>query len=214
MKKILLSMFVIVCIFTCTACGKQEIVTKEPKISQMKAICELGVMDCYYHNVAKYFEEDASGILLWKKDKNFWIEYSGIVRIGVDASQIDMNIQDSEVTVTIPKAKVLSCIVDQESLTQDSFIVAKDSAKVEAEDEQRAFAEAEENMRKEAECDDALLSSAQQRVQDLLEDYIVNIGEAVGKEYTITWNILDDTSENTDEDTSEDTSEEMSEEVE
>ena len=52
-------------------------VDMEPKTSQMKAICELAVMDCYYHNVAKYEMKDAEGFLWWTKDKNCWIEYSG-----------------------------------------------------------------------------------------------------------------------------------------
>lgn len=50
------------------------------------AICELSTMDCYYHNVAKYFEKDAQkGFLgIGKKDKRFWIEYSGVVQMGID----------------------------------------------------------------------------------------------------------------------------------
>ncbi|MEI3228995.1 MAG: DUF4230 domain-containing protein [Lachnospiraceae bacterium] len=59
---------------------KQEIV---PQASQMKAICELATMKCYYHNVAKYTREDAAGILWWKKDRRFWIEYDGIVTMGM-----------------------------------------------------------------------------------------------------------------------------------
>lgn len=43
--------------------------TEEPDVTEMRAICELSVMDCYYHNVAKYFEEDAQKGFLghWKK---------------------------------------------------------------------------------------------------------------------------------------------------
>ena len=39
--------------------------------------------------------------------------------------------------------------------------------------------------------DKALLANAQQRVQLLLEEYITNIGNAVGKQYSITWVELD-----------------------
>ena len=72
MKKILSIVLMAVICFMCMSCEKYNEVNNvdEPKVSQMKAICELSVMDCYYHNVAKYFEEDASGALLWKKDKN------------------------------------------------------------------------------------------------------------------------------------------------
>lgn len=43
--------------------AKKEVV---PQVSQMKSICELATIDCYYHNVAKYSEDDATGVL-WLK---------------------------------------------------------------------------------------------------------------------------------------------------
>lgn len=194
MKKILSIVLMAVMCFMCMSCEKKEVNNvDEPKVSQMKAICELSVMDCYYHNVAKYFEEDASGALLWKKNKKFWIEYSGIVRVGIDASQVQIQVKDNNVEITMPKAKVLNCKVDPDSLSSDSFIVASDSAKVEADDQKKAFEEAQKNMEEEASSDSALLAMAQQRAQNLLEEYVKNVGNVVGKEYTITWNYIDDT---------------------
>ena len=174
------------------ACGgSAEQITMEPETSQMKAICELAVMDCYYHNVAKFKEEDAAGILFWQKDKHFWIEYSGVVSLGIDASQVALEVDDTLVTITIPEAKVLRCQVDSNELSADSYIVAKDSARISAEDEVAAFAQAQADLEETAASDTALLSSAQQRAQDLLEEYVQNIGEAVGKDYTIQWVYLD-----------------------
>lgn len=42
--------------------------------------------------------------------------------------------------------------------------------------------------------DSALLASAQQRAQKLLEEYVNNIGEAIGKEYSIQWEYVEDNS--------------------
>lgn len=174
------------------ACGgSAEQITMEPETSQMKAICELAVMDCYYHNVAKFKDEDAAGIFFWQKDKHFWIEYSGVVSLGIDASQVALEVDDTLVTITIPEAKVLRCQVDSNELSEDSYIVAKDSARISAEDEVAAFAQAQADLEETAASDTALLSSAQQRAQDLLEEYVQNIGEAVGKDYTIQWVYLD-----------------------
>lgn len=182
-----------VLILSCTACQKKEQLPKvEPQISQMRSICELAVMECYYHNVAKYQEEDAAGFLLWKKDKHFWIEYSGVVELGIDASRLSMEVSGDEVTITIPAAKVLSCTVDSTSLTAGSFIVDKRSANIDAEDEQAAFAEAQHNMEMSAASNRVLLGNAQQRVQVLLQSYVENIGQAIGKEYTIRWNFLEE----------------------
>lgn len=190
-KKIISIVLAAVMCMTCISCGQKEQKTvEEPKVSQVKAICELAVMDCYYHNVAKYFEEDASGIWLWKKDKKFWIEYSGVVRIGIDASQVQMEVKDKQVEITMPKAKVMNCTVDAATLNTDSFIVASDSAKVAAEDQTKAFSEAQKNMEEEASGDSALLAAAQQRAQNLLEEYVKNVGSVTGTEYTIIWKYI------------------------
>ena len=165
----------------------------EPKVSQMKAICELAVMDCYYHNVAKYYEKDAvKGFLgIGKKDKHFWIEYSGIVRLGVDVSLVSVAVSDTQVTITLPEAKVLSCKVDSASLTEASFIVDKHSADIDASDEVKAFDQAQSQLEQTAVSDKALLSSAQQRAQTLLEEYITNIADTTEKQYAIRWVYVD-----------------------
>lgn len=196
MKKFISVLVCMAALLSLTACGKPEAnsVSMEPKTSQMKAICELAVMDCYYHNVAKFSEEDAEKFLFWAKDKNFWIEYSGVVTLGIDASLVKVEVSGTGVSITIPNASVLSCTVDSSSLTEDSFIVAKDSAKIEAEDEVYAFSAAQTYLEETAASDTALLANAQQRAQELLEEYVTNIGKAMGQEYSIKWIYLDETS--------------------
>lgn len=176
----------------CVACSKPEVQpqTIDPHLSQMKVISELAVLECYYHNVAKYNKEDAAGAMFWKKDKHFWIEYSGIVKVGIDASLIEFEVNDDSVTITIPPAEVLYSKVDGASLTKDSFIVDKDSAKVTAEDEIKTFAEAQDKMELAASNDKVLLENAQLRVKTLLEKYIVNLGDLIGKEYSIEWKYI------------------------
>lgn len=190
MKKIIALFLAVMVLLSCSACGKKEEekgVDMEPQVSQMKAICELAVMDCYYHNVAKFTEKDAEGALFWKKDKRFWVEYSGIVKLGVDVSQVVIEVTGTDIAITLPEAKVLGCKVDSSSLNEDSFIIDKNSAKVSAEDEIAAYEMAQSKLEETASKDKTLLANAQQRAQALLEDYIANIGNAVGKNYTIKW---------------------------
>ena len=194
MKKLTAVFLSLVLTVICTACSNTdtlEEINMEPQVSQMKSICELAVMECYYHNVAKYTEENVEGFLWWTKDKHFWIEYSGIVRFGIDVSLVNIEINDSEITITLPEAEVQSCKVDSSSLTKDSYIVDKNSAAINAEDETLAFKEAQTKLEETASNDTALLAEAQQRAQSLLEDYIINIGNAIGKQYTIRWIYID-----------------------
>jgi len=193
MKKILILFLTVIILLISTSCDQKEPepVNMEPNVSQMKSICELAVMECYYHNVAKLKEEDAEGILWWKKDKHFWIEYSGIVKLGIDASLVNMEVNGTQITITLPEAKVLGCKVDSTSLQEGSYIVDVKSATISAEDEVKAFAEAQRQLEENAASNRALLAEAQQRAQTLLEEYIINIGNALGKEYSIQWVYLD-----------------------
>ena len=190
MKKYLSVILIIMMCFSSVSCAK-EIKNIAPETSQMKSICELAVMECYYHNVAKYKEENATGMLWWEKDRHFWMEYAGVVTIGVDTSLMNIEVKDENVTITIPPAKVLGCKVDETTLTEDSFIVAKNSAKVEAEHQTEAFKSAKDKLESEAKSNFTLLAAAQQRVQKLLEDYVTNIGNSVGKTYKIKWIYLE-----------------------
>lgn len=172
-----------------SACGSsQEKAPLTPDVSQMKTICELSVMDCYYHNVAKFYDKDAEKFLFWTKDKEFWIEYSGIVRLGVDVDQVAVAVNGNTVTVTLPEAKVLGCKVDPDSLSEDSYIVADGSASITADDQTAAFAAAQKDMENSAAEDTALLSMARDRARQLLENYIQNLSDMTGQSYTIEWN--------------------------
>lgn len=193
MKKKLCVLLALICLLAIPGCGTNHKVEKEvlPELSQMQAICELATMKCYYHNVAKYYEEDASGILWWEKDRNFWVEYAGIVTVGIDTSKVKLKVTGNKVTITMPKARVLDCKVDEATLTADSFIVASDSADVKAEHQTAALAEAQANMEQAASLDNELLANAEQRAQKLLSDYVKNIGDSFGKEYVIEWVSVD-----------------------
>lgn len=53
MKKVISTVLLVLMSLSLVACGKNEDEKKEiiPQSSQMKSICELATMDCYYHNV-------------------------------------------------------------------------------------------------------------------------------------------------------------------
>lgn len=195
MKKIIavISMCVMM-MCSLSACGlkqKDTSVEKVINITQMKAICELATLECYYHNVAKVSKE--KDVLWWDTKAELWIEYSGIVKVGVDISDLDLEVNGEVVTITMPKAAVLSCEVDETKLNKDSYIMIREglgAEKITADDQTLAFQTAQDSMREAAETDEELISQAQQRAEDLLESYINNVGDILGKKYTISWNII------------------------
>lgn len=193
MKKIICLILVAVMCLTAAGCMEKEEKPENlgPEAAQMRAICELATMKCYYHNVAKYNRESATGMLFWARDRKFWIEYAGVVTVGIDVSKVKIDIDGEAVKITIPKAKVLGCKVDEETFNKDAFIMAKDSAKIEAEHQTEAFKDAQKNMKKAAAADTTLMAAAQQQAQKLIEDYVKNISKHTDKEYKIQWIYLE-----------------------
>lgn len=68
MKKMIALLLALAALLGCTACGqKEEAPTVEPDVAEMRAICELSTMDCYYHNVVMW-----RNILKRTRKRAFW----------------------------------------------------------------------------------------------------------------------------------------------
>ncbi len=170
-----------------TGCGK-EIQTAD--FSGVTSVCELATLKCYYHNVAKA-ETEASGIFAkWLKTgyKKIWTEYSGIIEYGIDISQVTVSEPDKNgvVTVTMPDAQVLNVDVDEDSLgtplTDTGFLTS-----VTTEEKTTTLAGAQEAMEQQAKENTEMLSQAKAQAKTLIEEYIKNVGESIGEEYTVEW---------------------------
>lgn len=170
-----------------TGCGKE---TQTADFSGVTSVCELATLKCYYHNVAKA-ETEASGVFAkWLKTgyKKIWTEYSGIIEYGIDISQVTVSEPDKNcvVTVTMPDAQVLNVDVDEESLgtplTDIGFLTS-----VTTEEKTTTLAGAQEAMEQQAKENTEMLSQAKARAKTLIEEYIKNVGESIGEEYTVEW---------------------------
>lgn len=174
-------------LISAVGCGKkEELPQEELKESQLQSVCELATLETYYHNTVRM--DDKRQVLWWDTKTQLWIEYSGIVKVGVDFSEVSMKVEGDVIQITIPEAKVLDYKVDEASLTEDSYLVGKSglfAPEISAEKQSDAFAAAEEKMKETAENDKALLLQARQRAETLLEEYARNIGELQGKEYQV-----------------------------
>lgn len=176
-----------------TACGKaEEPALPLPQEEQVKTICQLAVLECEYHNLAKFEQKDASKFLWMTKDKRFWVEYSATTVLGIDVNQVSMELQGDVVNITLPKAQVLDCKVNGDSLSKDSYIVDKASAPVTAEDEVYAFQEAQASLRQDVEADQNMLNLAQKRAEELLRNYVNSLAKATGTEYQVEFHYIEE----------------------
>lgn len=184
-KFAVLFLFVCADIVCFTGCQKAE----EADFSGLQAVCELTTLKCYYHNVAKA-ETEASGLFkgLTVGYKKIWTEYSGIVELGIDVNKVSVSEPDAKgvVKITIPQAEILNVYLDESSMsepvTETGFMTW-----ITKEEETAALAAAQENMRETAQANATLLNQARERAKSIMEGYVKNVGEQIGREYTVKW---------------------------
>ena len=120
------------------------------------------------------------------------MEYSATVVLGIDADQVSMERQGDVVSITLPRARVLNCKVNGDSLSKDSYIVDKDSAPVTAQDEVAAFQDAQDGLQKTVEADNNMMNLAQKRAEELLRNYVNSLAKANGTEYQVEFHYIEE----------------------
>lgn len=180
---ILITLLSINCLF---GCGSQK---QKPDFSSIKSVCELSTLKCYYHNVATY-EKNAHGLLkvFGSGYKKIWIEYSGIVNLGIDINKVDISEPDTNnvITIKIPDAEVQSTSLDKSTLSEpltDKGVFTK----ITTEEKTEALSSAQQNMKETAQKDTSLLAQAKEHAKLILQGYINNLGDEFNEEYTIKW---------------------------
>jgi len=176
---------------SCTSCSKNQ-PAASPDITQIRSICHLATMECYYHNVAKSVKTKGNKFEnIGENDRKFWIEYTGIARVGIDMSQVKITVAENKVTVYLPNAKLLSIDINEKTLTEQSYISSGDSwfnkNKITADDQTAAINHAQSVMSKSVQENTALLASAQDRAKKLIENYINQLGTISNTDYIIKW---------------------------
>lgn len=161
-----------------------------PSFSNAGYICELSTLEVYYHNVARA-EQQANGPFAWFFEngyKQIWFEYSGVVEMGIDVSQVSISGPDQSnvVSIALPQAEVLDVNVDEKSISEP-VIETGFMTDFTTEEKTEILGNAQSEMRAAADQDDTLKSQARERAKSMLESYVKNVGGLMGEEYTIRW---------------------------
>lgn len=188
MKKTISLCLVIVMMGVLCSCGKKE----EPKVEQIKAICELSTIKAYYNNVAKSRKD--AGKNWWnvlEKDREFWIEYDGVAEIGIDMDKVTMEIDGDTVYVTMPKAELLDARIVRETFDESCYITSGDSwwdrNKITTEDQQYAINEAQAKMRESVESNKGLFERAERVAKETIQNYFDKINGIAGSNFIVEW---------------------------
>lgn len=167
---------------------KQKKTVETPEFSEVSQICELATLKCYYHDVTEYQKEANRIGFLKYGAKKMWMEYSGIVRIGIDVGKVKVEepTEDGVVKIYVPDAIVLDASADKSTFSEpieDNGLFTK----ITAEEKAQAFSSAQATMKENAQQDESLLEQAHNNAKTLLKQYVTNVGKQIGQDYTVQW---------------------------
>lgn len=193
MKKIHVLLLIIFSIFLITGCDKKTS-NLEPDLSQIRNISDLATVKAYYHNVAKVEKEKGSGIThIGEKNRKYWIEYTGVVKIGVKMSEITTEVKGNKVIVKMPKAVVLSH--NYEDYNDKSIYKNDDSNfnsnKITNEEVNEAITKADNQMLVNVKANKGLFNQAEDNAKKLIKNYIEKIGELSNTNYEVQFEIIE-----------------------
>ena len=170
------------------SCGEKE----NPKIEQVRAICELSTIKVYYNNVAKSTKE--SGKNWWnilEKDREFWIEYDGVAEIGIDMDKVTMEINGDIVYITIPNAELLNTRIVKETFDESCYITSADRwwdrNKITTEDQQDAINKAQIKMCESVQANKGLFERAERVAKDTIQNYFNKLNNITGSNFKLEW---------------------------
>ena len=172
--------------FSLSSCSKKN--EGELRVEDLHAICELATIKCYYNNVAQ-IEKKKNNI--FQKDRKMWIEYEGEAIIGINLAKLEIEIGNESVNITMPEAEILSISPIKETLNENAYVASADGwlfkNKITTEDQEEAVSKGQLEMENAIKENPALFRKAENKAKELIENYIKNLSETIGKEYTINW---------------------------
>lgn len=148
-------------------------ITSDALHQEIEQIGELATVSYYYTNMGKF--EDALKFFVHDvpfTTKSFILSYDGTIKAGIDLSEIEINISDTVITLSVPPAKILSHDVDMDSVI---FYDEKNSIfnGISAEDVTKFLGNQQELMEEKA-INNGLLMKAEENTQQVLKTLLNN----------------------------------------
>lgn len=188
MKKVSKFIVILLMIIMLSACDNKNETLSE-NIKKLELTGNLVTYEAYFHNVLETTKDSNS---IFKKDRKLFAEYTGTIKLGIDLSKVKIDVQGDTINVLIPKAKIIGePNVDENDFKKEKFIESEDGFLIKnpitGDDISKAFDDAQSEMKKSAESDEQLLSTAQTRAKIIIEESINQFAGLSSKDYTINW---------------------------
>ena len=149
---------------------------------RLSAIQELATQEYHYTNMGRFQNQlDFYGWKVPFTTKSFIVAYDGVIKAGVDLSELQVEVSGKTISVTLPEGKILSHDIDEESL--EVFDETKNIFNpIQIEDYTGFTADQKASMEERA-IDEGLLTAASERARTVVEEFLSAFPGA--EEYTI-----------------------------
>ena len=191
LKRICIILLIAVIAIGITACTN-PFSSDRPQLDTIKEICELETLTVKCNDVIKAEKKAGEGWEhLLETDRKYWVEYTGLVEMGVNAEDIEIKVKGNRVYIDLPEAEVLDVHVDDDSINEDSIYVSNDRFinpnKISAEEQTDIIREAQEQLKTAFEDNEEIKAEATQATKTAIENYIDKLGESFDVDYVIIW---------------------------
>ena len=191
LKRICIIIMVVVLAMCITACTNPFDPDK-PKLNTIKEICELETLTVKCNDVIKAEKKAGEGWQhILEKDREYWVEYTGVVKMGVNADDIEVKVRNDKVFIDLPEVEVLDVHIDEGSISEDSIYVSNDGIlnpnKISAEDQTEIIDKAQKQLETAFEEDEDIKSETTQATKRAIETYVDKLGDSFEVNYQIVW---------------------------
>lgn len=168
---------------------QKKSVLPQNDFSQINKLAEMATTRCYYHNIVE-IEDDPDVVFKYGLFrfgyKRFWMEYTGVITVGVDTSKMKIKVSDDIVKILMPKAEVLQSEVDVASMS-DPIVETGLFTTITANEKAQALNKAQMEMKEKAMEDQHILIQAYTNAKQIIQNYVNKINEITGAHYIIEW---------------------------
>lgn len=151
--------------------NRQPEITSALLGQRLSAIQELATQEYHYTNMGRFQNQlDFYGWKVPFTTKSFIVAYDGVIKAGVDLSELQVEVSGKTISVTLPEGEILSHEIDEDSL--EVFDETKNIFNpIQIEDYTGFTADQKASMEQRA-IDEGLLTAASERARTVVEEFL------------------------------------------
>lgn len=153
-------------------------------VFDIEVISELTTLECRYHNVSV---RDIEGNLFRVGEQYVWFEYDVVIDVGIDINEVRIEepTEDGVVKIYLPPAKILGAKAEKETISKPVCELGP-FTEITADEELQIINEGVDKLKNDSKTQDVIYQ-AHNSAKNVLEQYVVNMGKAIGKDYRVEW---------------------------